>query len=80
MKTETLSKIVLNEKNELILKITGKGNPSYQYVYREAAGVYWDEKEKGFKSTPIREWTISEWFFHVWMVFWMGFSRSLSTN
>jgi hypothetical protein len=40
MKTETVSTIVLNENNELMLKITGEGNPSYHYVYREAAGVY----------------------------------------
>ena len=65
MKTETVSTIVLNENNELVLKIAGKGNPSYQYVYREAAGVYWDEKQKGFKSTPLREWTISRWFLHI---------------
>ena len=65
MKTETVNTIVLNENNELMLKITGEGNPSYQYVYREAAGVYWDENEKGFKSTPLRDWTVSKWFFHI---------------
>ena len=80
MKTETISKIVLNEKNELILKITGKGNPSYQYVYREAAGVYWDEKEKGFKSTPIREWTISEWFFHIKDIVKTGLNLNLEMD
>ncbi|MBQ20766.1 MAG: hypothetical protein CMD31_08420 [Flavobacteriales bacterium] len=37
----------------------------YQYVYREAAGVYWDEIQKAFKSTPMNEWTISEWFLHI---------------
>jgi len=65
MKNEIIKEIVVNDKNELLLKIIGQGNPDYQYVYREAAGVYWDENQKGFKSTPIREWTVSEWFLHI---------------
>lgn len=65
MITETIKRIVLNGNNELILQLTGRGNPSYQYIYRESAGVYWDENEKGFKSSPLRDWTISKWFFHI---------------
>ena len=57
MKTETINKIVLNDSNELILLLDSKGEPVYQYVYREAAGVYWDEIQKGFKSTELKEWT-----------------------
>jgi len=34
----------------------------YQYVYREAAGVYWDQNRYGFKSTPMKEWSCSQWF------------------
>lgn len=62
---EVINSVVLNPSNELVLGITGKGNPSYQYVYREAAGVYWDQDQIGFKSTPLGEWTISKWFFHI---------------
>ncbi|MBD8490996.1 hypothetical protein IFO69_19745 [Echinicola sp. CAU 1574] len=80
MKTETVNTIVLNENNELMLKITGEGNPSYQYVYREAAGVYWDEKEKGFKSTPLREWTVSKWFFHIKDIVKIGLNLSLEMD
>lgn len=65
MKTETIKKIVLNDSNELILQLNSNGESLYQYVYREAAGVYWDDKQKGFKSTPLKEWTVSEWFFHI---------------
>ena len=62
---EVINRVVLNPNNELVLGITGRGNPSYQYVYREAAGVYWDQDQIGFKSTPLGEWTISKWFFHI---------------
>lgn len=65
MKTEFVNKIVLNGNNELFLILESNGNPMYQYVYREAAGVYWDDVQKGFKSTPIMEWTITEWYLHI---------------
>lgn len=65
MKTEIIKEIVINDKNELLVKLIGDANPMYQYLYREAAGVYWDEDLKAFKSTPINEWTASKWFFHI---------------
>ena len=34
----------------------------YQYVYREASGVYWDQSRHGFKSTPMKEWSCSQWY------------------
>ena len=34
----------------------------YQYIYREAAGVYWDQAKQGFKSTPMKEWSCSQWY------------------
>lgn len=80
MKIETINTIVLNQDNELVLKIVGKGNPSYQYVNREAAGVYWDEKQNGFKSTPLREWTISKWFFHIKDIVKIGLNVDLEMD
>ncbi len=65
IKKEIIKEVLINDKNELLLKIIGNGNPTYQYIYRESAGVYWDENQKGFKSTLIKEWTISEWFLHI---------------
>ncbi len=65
MTKETIQEIVVNDQNELLIKIIGNGKPMYQYVYREAAGVYWDENLKAFKSTPIKEWTVSEWFLQI---------------
>ena len=65
MKIETINKIILNNSNELILRLDSNGEPMYQYVYRETAGVYWDEKQKGFKLTELKEWTVSDWYFHI---------------
>lgn len=34
----------------------------YQYVYREAAGVYWDNDRECFKSTPPKDWGFPKWY------------------
>jgi hypothetical protein len=65
MKTEKITKIILNSQKELYLILASNGHPMYQYVYREAAGVYWDNIQKGFKSNPMIEWTVSDWYFHI---------------
>ena len=53
------------DSGELLLGLEGKGKPMYQYIYREAAGVYWDETRHGFKSTELKEWSCSKWFSHI---------------
>ena len=34
----------------------------YQHVYREAAGVYWDDDLGCFKSTVPQDWSLSKWY------------------
>jgi hypothetical protein len=65
MKREIINRVEVLDTGELPLGIKGQGNPSYQYVYREASGVYWDENRKGFKSTPMKKWSRSKWFDHI---------------
>ena len=62
MNKETITKIQVNEAGELLLLIEGNGKPTYQYVYREAAGVYWDNELHAFKSTPMKSWSCVQWF------------------
>lgn len=38
---------------------------SYQYVYRAAAGVYWDDGASCFKSTPPHDWSYTQWYKHI---------------
>ena len=65
MDRETINKVEVMDTGELLLILEGNGKPMYQYIYREAAGVYWDEKFHGFKSTPLKEWSCSKWFSHI---------------
>jgi len=65
MESETINKIELMNTGELLLGLEGQGKPMYQYIYREAAGVYWDETVHGFKSTELKEWSCSKWFSHI---------------
>ena len=34
----------------------------YQHIYREAAGVYWDDDRGCFKSTPPEDWGAPKWY------------------
>ena len=65
MDTEIINEVGVTDKNELLLKISGNGKPIYQYIYREAAGVHWDQNLNGFKSIPLKEWGCSKWFSHI---------------
>ena len=65
MNDETINRIELLDTGELLLGLESQGKPEYQYVYREAAGVYWDQKRHGFKSTPLKEKTCSHWYKHI---------------
>ncbi len=62
---ETISSIELLPSGELLLRLSGPGKPSYQHVYREAAGVYWDPENQGFKSTELKDWSCSKWYSHI---------------
>ncbi|MDD5274958.1 MAG: hypothetical protein PHR16_02625 [Methylovulum sp.] len=65
MDTEIIGQIKITENGELLLAVVGDGKPMYQHIYREAAGIYWDNDLHGFKSAPIKEWSYSKWFFHI---------------
>ena len=65
MKRETIIRVEALGTGELLLGIENQGEAMYQYVYREAAGVHWDEHRNGFKSTPMKEWSCSKWFYHI---------------
>ena len=62
---ETFDRVEVLDTGELLVGLAGAGNPSYQHVYRAAAGVYWEPTMRGFKSTPMREWSASRNFSHI---------------
>ena len=65
MEIEVINEIRVNDANELLLILKSGGKPMYQYIYRAAAGVYWDEENHGFKSTSLKEWSCAQWFSHI---------------
>ncbi len=65
MDYEIINSVEVTEGNELFLGLEGEGSPSYQYIYREAAGVYWDPQKHGFRSTELKDWGHAKWFSHI---------------
>ena len=65
MKKEVIDKIEILKTGELLLALESGGDPSYQYIYREAAGVHWDNELNGFKTTIPRTMSYPEWFEHI---------------
>ena len=65
MKQEIIKAVQIDESGEIQILITGEGDPSYQYVYRAAAGVYWDNDKKGFKIKIPEKTEYPKWFKHV---------------
>jgi len=59
MDRETINRISITEAGEFLLSLESGGRGRYQYIYKEAVGVYWDQQIKGFKSTPLRGWSCS---------------------
>lgn len=46
----------------MFIVLASGGKPMYQYIYREAAEIYWDNEAKGFKAPVPRKWTHTNWF------------------
>jgi len=65
MDIEAINRIEKLDSGELFVGLEGDGKPFYQYIYRAASGVYWDEGRKGFKSTSIKEWNVPKWFVQI---------------
>jgi hypothetical protein len=61
--TPILKVAVLNDGRIAVFPESRKAE--YQYVYREAAGVYWDQILGCFHSTSPREWTPQKWYQHI---------------
>ena len=62
---EEIVKIEVLDTSELQLVLASGGDASYQYIYREARGVYWDNELGAFRGTERVKWTLVEWFAHI---------------
>jgi hypothetical protein len=64
METSRIVKVAVLEDGRIAVFPESK-NAMYQYVYREAAGVYWNHELGCFISTPPGEWTPQQWYQHI---------------
>ncbi len=62
MIVETVLNIEIAIGGELLLRLANRERPSYQYVYRAAAGVYWDQKQHAFKFSARAGDDYVKWF------------------
>jgi hypothetical protein len=65
MNTELISTVELLDDGVLLLQLESDGKPLYQYVYRAAAGVYWDPDRKAFKFPTQKDGKYAQWFGHI---------------
>ena len=72
-----ISTIEILENGEMFVVLASGGKPMYQYIYREAAEVYWDNEKKGFKAPAPRKWSHSDWFKQIVTVTASGLGVSL---
>lgn len=52
-------------KDKRLAIFPDKFSNSFQYVYREAAEVYWDNDLNCFVSPVPREWNYTNWYKHI---------------
>jgi hypothetical protein len=64
METSRILKVAVLEDGRTAVFPESK-EPMYQYVYREAAGVYWEQALGCFVWTPPGRWTPQQWYQHI---------------
>lgn len=83
MTLETISSIdVVCADGLLVVRLNGGGKPSYQHVYRAAAGVHWDNDSGAFKFATKKDNRYAHWFAHISKVLEqeMGLQLRLDSN
>ena len=53
MDIENINRIERLASGEFFIGLEGEGKPIYQYVYRAASGVYWDEERKKERDSSL---------------------------
>jgi len=62
---EQIDKVEILDSGEVLLHLRSGGRPEYQYIYRGARAVYWDQALGGFRSSDRRDWSSGKWFEHI---------------
>ncbi|AUI82760.1 hypothetical protein TE101_10850 [Alteromonas macleodii] len=59
---EDIVEIGIDNKEHLYLM---PSTSSFPMIYREAAGVHWDQKRRALVGQQNREWGYPKWFTHI---------------
>ncbi len=62
---EAIKSVEVLDNNQLIVVLASGGKTDYQYIYREACEIYWDNDLKAFKSPAPRSFNHAEWFHQI---------------
>jgi hypothetical protein len=78
MTLETVSNIEITNEGVIVIALEGGGKPSYQHVYRAAAGIYWDQDGKAFRFATKNDGLYAKWFAHILNVLELGLQLRLA--
>lgn len=80
MNSEEISKVEILKNGEMLLVLASGGKPMYQYIYREAADVYWDNERKAFTAPAPSTWSHADWYWHIVSIAASGLGLSLKLS
>jgi len=62
MNSDNIIEIGIDDKDRLYVR---PEKQTFEYIYRAAAEVGWDSKEKSLFSPKRREWSYYDWYRHI---------------
>jgi len=62
MKSVDITEISILETGELLVKPKENKDNIFQFIYRTATGVNWDEQSQCFKTPKPKEWSYQDWY------------------
>jgi hypothetical protein len=65
MKTIEITKIEILKSGKLVVTPVENWNNLFQFIYRTATGVDWDEETKSFIAPSSKEWSYFDWYANI---------------
>jgi hypothetical protein len=62
MKEVEISKVEVLQSGEILVTPVINLKDLFQFIYRTATGVTWNESSQSFMSPTPREWTLFDWY------------------
>jgi hypothetical protein len=60
-----VEKVELLESCEVLLCVSPTDTSGFEFIYRAAAGVHWDNELCGFRSENRENWSVPAWVAHI---------------